>query len=523
MTDFKLTYATMFNPPEELHIQFEQALLQVRAGLGREHGMIINGQDTFAGEKFEDRNPANTDMVLGIFQKGDAKTAHDALAAARKAFPMWSHLKWQDRVTLVRKAAQIMDERLFEIGAVMAMEVGKNRMESLGDVAETADLLRFACSQMEKNNGYIVEMGRDPLVGYQSSNLSVMKPWGVWLVISPFNFPLALTGGPAGAALVSGNTLVMKPATDTPWVVRLLAECFREAGGPDGVVNYVTGPGRTLGNALITCQEVDGVTFTGSFEVGMRIFRDFSECSWVRPIILELGGKNPVIVSRHADLEQAAIGITRSAFGLQGQKCSAASRVFIEAPVYDELSGRLKDLTEKMAIGDPTVRNNYLGPVVNATSYRDFKNFTEELGKAGKFLTGGRVLTGGAYDKGFFCAPTLVTDLPLDHRLWKYEMFLPITTIARVNSLEEAMLKANEVDYGLTSGFFGSEEEIPWFFDGIQAGVAYANRPQGATTGAWPGFQPFGGWKASGSSGKNSGGVYYLPQYMHEQIQTIVR
>jgi len=523
MTDFKLTYATMFNPPEELHQQFEQALLQVRSGLGREHGMIINGQDTFAGEKFEDRNPANTDMVLGIFQKGDAKTAHDALAAARKAFPMWSHLKWQDRVILVRKAAQIMDERLFEIGAVMAMEVGKNRMESLGDVAETADLLRFACSQMEKNNGYIVEMGRDPLVGYQSSNLSVMKPWGVWLVISPFNFPLALTGGPAGAALVSGNTLVMKPATDTPWVVRLLAECFREAGVPDGVVNYVTGPGRTLGNALITCQEVDGVTFTGSFEVGMRIFRDFSECSWVRPIILELGGKNPVIVSRHADLEQAAIGITRSAFGLQGQKCSAASRVFIEAPVYDELSGRLKDLTEKMAIGDPTVRNNYLGPVVNATSYRDFKNFTEELGKAGKFLTGGRVLTGGAYDKGFFCAPTLVTDLPLDHRLWKYEMFLPITTIARVNSLEEAMLKANEVDYGLTSGFFGSEDEIPWFFDGIHAGVAYANRPQGATTGAWPGFQPFGGWKASGSSGKNSGGVYYLPQYMHEQIQTIVR
>jgi 1-pyrroline-5-carboxylate dehydrogenase len=523
MTDFKLTYATMFNPPEELHIRFERALLQVRSGLGREHGMIINGKDTFAGEKFEDRNPANTDMVLGIFQKGDAKTAHDALAAARKAFPMWSHLKWQDRVILVRKAAQIMDDRLFEIGAVMAMEVGKNRMESLGDVAETADLLRFACSQMEKNNGYIVEMGRDPLVGYESSNLSVMKPWGVWLVISPFNFPLALTGGPAGAALVSGNTLVMKPASDTPWVVRLLAECFREAGIPDGVVNYVTGPGRTLGNALITCQEVDGVTFTGSFEVGMRIFRDFSECSWVRPIILELGGKNPVIVSRHANLEQAAIGITRSAFGLQGQKCSAASRVFIEAPAYDELSARLKDLTEKMVIGDPTVRNNYLGPVVNATSYQDYKNFTEELGKAGKFLTGGQVLTGGAYDKGYFCAPTLVTDLPLDHRLWKYEMFLPITTIARVSSLEEAMLKANEVDYGLTSGFFGSEKEIPWFFDGIHTGVAYANRPQGATTGAWPGFQPFGGWKASGSSGKNSGGVYYLPQYMHEQIQTIVR
>jgi len=523
MTDFKLTYASMFNPPEELHAHFEQALLKVRSGLGQEHGMLINGQDTFAERKFDDRNPANTDLLLGIFQEGDARTAQDALAAARKAFPMWSRMKWQDRVTLVRNAARIMDERLFEIGAVMAMEVGKNRMESLGDVAETADLLRFACSQMEKNNGYNLEMGRDPLVGYESSNLSVMKPWGVWLVISPFNFPLALTGGPAGAALVSGNTIVMKPSSDTPWVVRLLAECFRDAGLPAGVFNYITGPGRTLGKALITCQEVDGVTFTGSFEVGMRIFRDFSECRWVRPIILELGGKNPVIVSRHADLDRAAIGITRSAFGLQGQKCSAASRVFIEAPVYDELSARLKDLTEKMAIGDPTLRNNYLGPVVNAKAYQDYKDFSADLGNAGNFLTGGRVLTGGEYDKGYFCAPTLVTDLPLDHRLWKYEMFLPITTIARVSNLEEAMQQANSVDYGLTSGFYGSEEEVPWFFDSIHSGVAYANRPQGATTGAWPGFQPFGGWKASGSSGKNSGGVYYLAQYMHEQVQTIVR
>jgi 1-pyrroline-5-carboxylate dehydrogenase len=302
-----------------------------------------------------------------------------------------------------------------------------------------------------------------------------------------------------------------------------MAECFREAGLPDGVFNYVTGPGHTLGNALITCQDVDGVTFTGSFDVGMRIFRDFSECKWVRPIILELGGKNPVIVSRHADLERAAIGITRSAFGLQGQKCSAASRVYIESPVYDELTARLKDLTEKMTIGDPTDRKNYLGPVANASSYKDYQNFTQELAKAGSILTGGRVLTGDGFDKGYFCAPTLVTDLPLDNHLWKHEMFLPITTIARVADLEQAMLLANDVDYGLTSGFYGAEDEVPWFFDGIHSGVAYANRPQGATTGAWPGFQPFGGWKASGSSGKNSGGNYYLTQYMHEQIQTIVR
>jgi 1-pyrroline-5-carboxylate dehydrogenase len=519
---FKLTYATMFNPPEELHTRFEEALAKIRANLGQEYGMIINGKDRFAEEKFENRSPTNTNVVLGVFQKGTAQNARDALAAARKAFPKWSGMKWQDRVALLRKAADLIDQRIFEMGAVMAMEVGKNRMEALGDVAETADLIRYACYQMEKNDGYIVEMGRDPLVGYTATNMSVLKPYGVWLVISPFNFPGALTGGPAGAALVTGNTLVMKPATDTPWVVRLLAECLRDAGLPEGVFNYVTGPGRTLGQALIESPEVDGVTFTGSFDVGMKIFRDFAEGRYVRPAILELGGKNPAIVSRNADLERAAIGIVRSAFGLQGQKCSACSRVYIEDQVYDELVPKLVELTQKLTIGDPTDRATYLGPVVNKSSYQDFINFTEELSQGGRFLTGGKVLTDGAYAQGYFCQPTLVADLPLDHNLWKHEMFLPITTLARINSLDEAMKHSNDVAYGLTAGFYGSMEETKWFFENIQAGVTYANRPQGATTGAWPGFQPFGGWKGSGSSGKNAGGHYYLPLYMHEQIQTLI-
>lgn len=519
---FKLTYATMFTPPEELHTQFDKALAAHKANLGQEYGMLIDGKDVFATEKFEDRSPTNTEVILGVFQKGTEADAQAALAAARRAFPLWSQMKWQERVALVRKAADEIDRRIYEIGAAMAMEVGKNRMEALGDVAETADLIRYACTQMEKNDGYLVEMGRDPLVGYTSTNYSILRPYGVWLVISPFNFPGALTGGPTGAALVAGNTVVAKPATDTPWTVRLLAECFRSAGLPDGVFNYVTGPGRTLGQALIESPEVDGVTFTGSFDVGMGIYRSFANGKFVRPIILELGGKNPTIVSRHADLERAATGIIRSAFGLQGQKCSACSRVYIEDAVYDTLVPRLVELTNKLAIGDPTDRSVYLGPVVNKSSYQDFKDFTEELSQAGNILTGGKVLTQGEYAKGYFCQPTLVADLPLTHRLWKHEMFLPITTLARVNSLDEAMQHANDVNYGLTAGFFGSKEETRWFFDKIEAGVTYANRPQGATTGAWPGFQPFGGWKGSGSSGKNGGGLYYLPLYMHEQIWTTV-
>ncbi len=519
---FKLTYATMFDPPEELHTRFEGALEELKGKLGQEYGMIINGQDHFANEKFEDYSPINTNMLLGVFQKGTAKDAEAALSAARKAFPLWSGMAWQERVELLRKVADLIDERIFEIGAAMALEVGKNRMESLGDVAETADLIRYACYQMEKNNGYIVEMGKDPLVGYSATNVSMLRPYGVWLVISPFNFPTALTGGPSGAALVSGNTLVMKPATDTPWVVRLLAECFRDAGLPEGVFNYVTGPGRTLGQALIDSPEVDGVTFTGSFDVGMGIFRDFAQGNYVRPIILELGGKNPAIVSRNADVERAAIGIVRSAFGLQGQKCSACSRVLVEEPIYDTLVGRVVELTKKLTVGDPTDREVYMGPVINKNSYQDFKDFTEDLSQAGTFLTGGKVLTDGDLVNGYFCSPTLVADVPLDHRLWKYEMFLPITTVAKIGNLDEAMEIANGVNYGLTAGFYGSKEEVRWFFKNIQAGVTYANRPQGATTGAWPGFQPFGGWKGSGSSGKNAGGHYYLPLYMHEQIQTLI-
>jgi 1-pyrroline-5-carboxylate dehydrogenase len=519
---FKLTYATMFNPPEELHAHFDEALEKIKSKFGQEYGMIVGGKERFAKEKFEDRSPANTEVVLGVFQKGTSEDAYEALTAARKAFPMWSKMKWQDRVSLMRAAADKIDERIFEIGVAMALEVGKNRMEALGDVAETADLIRYVCYQMEKNNGFIVEMGRDPLIGYTATNYSVLRPYGVWLVISPFNFPAALTGGPSGAALVTGNTLVMKPATDTPWTARLLAECLRDAGLPDGVFNYVTGPGSTLGQALIESPEVNGVTFTGSFDVGMKIFRDFAEGQYVRPIVLELGGKNPAIVSRNADLERAAIGIVRSAFGLQGQKCSACSRVFIEEPVYDDLIDRLIDLTNKLEIGDPIDRRVYLGPVINKKSYQDFKNFAEELSHSGKILTGGKVLTEGKYAQGYFCTPTFVANLPYDHRLWQYEMFVPITTIGKVKNLDEAMNMANAVHYGLTAGFYGSKEEVKWFFENIQAGVTYANRPQGATTGAWPGFQPFGGWKGSGATGKNAGGHYYLPLYMHEQIQTLI-
>ncbi|MEW6568869.1 MAG: aldehyde dehydrogenase family protein [Chloroflexota bacterium] len=519
---FKLTYATMFSPPEEFHTRYEAALARAKASLGREYGMLIGGKEAYASEKFEDRSPINRDWLLGVFQKGTAEHARQALAAARKAFPAWSRMNWKDRLRLMRKAADLIDKRIYDFGAVLSLEVGKNRNEALGDAAETAELIRYACDQMEAHKGFVVPMGKDPIPGYNVGNVSVLRPYGVWVVISPFNFPCALTGGPVGAALVAGNTVVMKPATNTPWTVRLIAEALRDAGLPEGVFNYVTGPGSTVGQTLIDSPEVDGITFTGSYDVGMKIYRTYASGRYPRPCILEMGGKNPCIVTRRADLDRATLGIIRSAFGLQGQKCSANSRVYIERPIYDQLVERLVESTGKLAIGDPTQRGVFLGPVINENSYRDFKQFSEELHQAGKILTGGKVLTDGAFAKGYFCQPTLVADVPLDHRLWKHEMFLPITMVTPFDSLDQAMQLANDTQYGLTAGFHGSREETAWFFDKIEAGVTYANRPQGSTTGAWPGYQPFGGWKGSGSSGKNAGGHYYLQLYLHEQIQTLV-
>jgi len=519
---FRLTYATMFDPPESVHTDFEQALAGVKAGLGKRHAMWIGGKERTAAEWFEDRSPINTSWILGEFPKGTAQDVQDALAAARAAFPAWSRTRWQERVRLLRKAVALIEKRVYDIAAAVALEVGKNRMEALGDVQETADLIAHSCDAMERNDGYVRQLGRDPLKDYRATNFSVLRPYGVWAIISPFNFPVALSGGPTGAALVSGNTVVFKPATDTPWAGALLAQCLRDAGLPDGVFNYVTGPGGIVGQALISDPRVDGITFTGSSEVGLHIYRTFASGRYPRPCIAEMGGKNAAVVSRHADLDRAALGIFRSAFGLQGQKCSACSRVYVETPAKEDLLQKLLDLTGKISVGDPTRRENWFGPVINRRAYDDYRGYVEAAGQAGRFLTGGTQLTQGDLAQGYFCAPTIVDGVPVDHRLWKQEMFLPILLVAGVASLDEAMGLTNDTDYGLTAGFYGSKKEAAWFFDKIQVGVSYVNRPQGATAGAWPGYQPFGGWKASGSTGKSNGGPYYLTLYMHEQSQTII-
>ena len=522
---FKLTYSTMFDPPEELHRHFDDALAAVQRTLGAEHAMWIGGADVRAAKQFAVHGPIDRRVVLGRFQSGDASHAVQAFDAAARAFPAWAATPWRERVATLRRAADLIEGRVYEIGAVLALEVGKNRMEALGEAQETADLIRYACDRMEENDGYVRAMARDPVAGVESLNRSVMKPWGPWLVIAPFNFPLALAGGPTGAALIAGNTVVLKPASATPWSARLFALALRDAGVPPGVFNLVTGSGVAIGEPLVADVRVAGATFTGSHEVGMHLVRRFAQGRWPRPCIAEMGGKNATIVSRHASLPDAVTGITRSAFGLSGQKCSACSRVYVDHTRFADVVAALHQAALKVATGDPTLRENWMGPVIDGAAvarYEDAVARVHALGEGGAIVHGGERLDHGELAHGHYVAPTIAR-APLDHPLWSEELFVPFVLVAPVESVDEGIARANASDYGLTAGFYGDAEETERFFAAIEAGVAYANRPQGATTGAWPGHQPFGGWKASGSTGKSAGSLYYVTQYLREQSQTRVR
>ena len=404
----------------------------------------------------------------------------------------------------------------------MGYEAGKNRLECVGDVEESADLIEYYCHQIEQHDGFQVKLGA---LGPGEENASVLRPYGVWAVISPFNFPLALAAGPSGGALVAGNTVVFKPASVTPLLGYKLYEMMMEAGVPAGVFNFVTGGGSTAGQELIDNKDIDGIVFTGSKDVGMHLIRDNASRPFPRPLIIEMGGKNPALIMRSADLDKATDGVMRSAFGAQGQKCSACSRVYVAKPVRDEFVKLLVDKTKKIKIGNPLNRDVYLGPVINEDAVKAYERAVAQArADGGKILTGGRRLTDGELAHGYFVEPTIIDGLPTRHPLFSEELFVPITVLGDMTTLDEAIDLANGTEYGLTAGIFSEDDrEIQQFFDRIQAGVTYANRRAGATTGAWPGINSFGGWKASGSTGRGTGGPYYVQQFMREQSRVRIR
>ena len=516
----KITYTSTNVDMEAFHRAFDAALAEVRATAGRSYPLYINGQavEVKGVEPITDVSPLDTGLVLGKFACATPAHVDQAVRGAKAAQKGWAALPWRERVRILRRAAELIRERKFLLSAIMAYEVGKNRLESMGDTEESADLIDYYCQQVEDHNGFTVEMAKMTPI---ERNTEILRPYGVFVCIAPFNFPLALSTGMSSAALMSGNAVVYKPAEDTPWPGLKLYEVYRDAGVPAGVFQFVSGHGREIGDPMWQHPLTDGVVFTGSKPVGMRIFHGLSE-KWVKPCLMELGGKNAAIVMDTADLEAAAEGVMKSAFGLQNQKCSATSRVYVHRKVAAPFMEKLIEKTRAIRMGDVTQRDVWFGPVINEKAVQRWEKAVNQAGREGKVVLGGQRLRGEAFDKGHFVAPT-IAELPLESTLFLEELFAPFLAVATVDSFDQAIAESNKVEFGLTAGLFsGRQEEIDRFFDEVEAGVCYVNKRSGATTGAWPGAQAFCGWKGSGGSGKGGCGPWYVQQFMREQSRTIV-
>ena len=521
-TATKITYATLSGEGlDEVHGALDEAIERAPDSFGAEHAMIVGEDRVSADKQFEDRSPVDDRIVMGRFQSGTAQHVQHAVAAARRALPEWSLLPWEERVARMRGVADAIREHRWELSVILGYEVGKNRLECVGEVEECSDFVDYYCDRLEEHAGWIVPMGAS---GSEQMNLSVLRPYGVWAVFSPFNFPMALTAGPVAAALVTGNTVVAKPSPITPFAVSRLAEIIVGCDLPSGAFNLVTGGNDTVSRELVVGAGIDGVVFTGSYQVGMELRREDAKRALPRPFLAEMGGKNPALVMRSADLDRATDGVKASAFGLQGQKCSACSRVYVEGPVREAFTQALVDKTRNIRIGNPLEKDVWLGPLISETAYERYRDAVAQAVKdGGQVLTGGERLSGGLFDHGFYVEPTVIDGLPLDHELFNTELFLPITVVGEVDGLESALELANDTEFGLTAGIFSEDEsEIEGFFDGIEAGTIYANRRAGATAGAWPGVNPFGGWKGSASTGAGAGGPHYVQQFMREQSRVRV-
>ena len=514
----KITYVTMA-ADESLHPRFEAALKRLSARLGASYPMHIGSEDvrSDAGE-FESRSPIDTSIVVSRFPVGTREHAKRAIGAARSSFDSWSSTPWQQRVRIMERYAKLIDERKFDISAAITYEVGKNRLEALAECWEAIDAVKYYAGVMRKEKGYALRMGKG---GPGERTLTICKPHGVWPVISPFNFPFMLANGMAMGALITGNTVILKPTSQAPLTGLMLYQLYRDAGVPAGAVNFVTGPGSNFEDEFVSNPDVAGIAFTGSKDVGMRLFRRFhTEQAYPKPILLEMGSKNPTIVAASADIKKAVEGTVRAAFGYGGQKCSATSRVYVEKGAKEKFLSALKSRVEKIKVGDPREKDVFMGPVIDAKAVSKFREAVDEARNSGaKLIAGGNVPEG----RGYYVSPTVVADLPEDNRLVKEELFIPFVVVNEADSVGEAVAKANSTEYGLTAGVFArNKKDVKTFFDRIQFGVTYANRSGGSTTGAWPGAQSFTGWKASGVTGRGVGSPFYLLNFVRDQSQTTV-
>ena len=505
---------------DEFHAAYEAAVDDIASDFGETHPLWIDGNEVETDDTFTVTNPGDTDQLIGEFAAGDAGHVDDAVSAASEAFSDWKETSWDERTAIFREAADIMQDRKIEIAALMSYENAKNRTESIAEVDEAIDFLRYYSKELEENDAYDGDL-REPTPGQRC--VSELQPYGVFGVVSPFNFPFAILVGMTTGALITGNTAVVKPASTTPLTAHTFFDILAEAGIPDGVANLVTGGGRAVGQPLIEHEDVAGFAFTGSRAVGLNIQRTFDEMDKRGPVIAELGGKNPVIVSDDADISKAVSGVKFGAFSFSGQKCSATSRVYVHEDVVEEFTDQLVAETEELAVGKPEKRETVVSPLIDDSALERYDNICEKATADGTVRCGGSRLEDADLPTGRYVEPTVVTDIPHDHELATEEHFLPFVTIHPVSSLDEAIEKSNDSDYALCAGLFSEDEdEIDAWFDRIESGMCYVNREQSATTGALVEAQPFGGWKYSGTTGKFAGGPWYLQQFMRQQSRTVV-
>ena len=491
-----------FSKPENRKAM-ENAFRQVKGMFGREYPLVIGGEKVTTTEKTKSLNPSHPDEVIGLFQKATVELANQAVEAASRAFEHWKRVPAEERVACIYRTGEILRRRRFELDAWLVYEIGKTWSEADADIAELIDFCEY--------------YGREALRLAQPQKLSPMRgeknylqyiPLGVGVVIPPWNFAAAIMGGMTIASIVTGNTTIVKPSSDSPTIAALFVDILYEAGVPRDVVTFFTGPGGTAGEALVTHPKTRFIAFTGSKEAGLRIGEQASKTQtgqvWIKRTVLEMGGKDAIIVDDEADVDAAVEGVALSAFGYQGQKCSACSRAIVAEKVYDQFLDKLVDRVRKIKVGPSEDPANFMGPVINQAAMTSILGYIDTGKKEGRLLTGGKPAGG----HGYFIEPTVIADVAPQARIFREEIFGPVLAVTKAKDFEEALAMANDSEFGLTGAVYSQNpDKIRRAAEEFHVGNLYLNRK---CTGAMVGAHPFGGFNMSGTDSKSGGQDYLL-------------
>lgn len=511
-TEFRNEPLTDFTK-EENAVAMRAAIEKVKRELGREYPLVIGGERITTEGKFDSINPANRTQVVGRFQKATKELANRAVETAHTTFKTWSATPATERAVLLSSVAALIRQRKHELSAWMIHEVGKNWAEADGDTAEAIDFCEFYAREMLRY------AAPQPLTKIEGENNSLEYiPLGVATVIPPWNFPLAIMAGMTAAAAVTGNTVVLKPSSDAPTIAYKFFELLEEAGMPAGVVNFMTGSGAEVGDVVVDHPRTRFIAFTGSKEIGLRINERAAKVQdgqiWIKRVIAEMGGKDAIIVAEDANLDEAALGIVQSAFGFQGEKCSACSRAIIDARVYDSMLEKIVERAEKIKVGDPSDPATTMSAVINEKAFKTINDYIEK-GKA----EGGRVIAGGGSDgeQGFFIEPTVIADVKAGATIEQEEIFGPVLAVIKAEDYDDALRIANDTQFGLTGAVYSTDEDkLERARQEFHVGNLYLNRK---CTGAFVGVHPFGGFNMSGTDSK-AGGHDYLLLFMQAKLSS---